>query len=633
MHSDLSEIYEYYSENGIRTDSELIDLFVEVENGKETPPRIPDSCKAEVLTEMRIVLKNLHEFLSTIFILNTVPNIYILPRDPDEYSDLRFINILDIAIDFTDISDAQWNDAINIIKNLDSYKERNNNRSVYLRELLKKYNLASQENQNNAELKEKYQYAESIMNICHNYALEISICNTSKHYNVCELSDGNDTQKSTFKTDFLQRLTQDWDITNDRDKRYLLPETNNFEKFTSIHEIPDFKKAVRITEYISYNQDRTRECIQRYEYDTDKQIKEQKKLIRKATSLRLCSLLLWGAVASAFNFSFEYIGSTIEALTINSMASVALSFIVSVIFIFVYTFIIEKITSCITQKHPDFLPLSDAIEKGLLLLKDCICFRMSSSTYYKQNAENREYKTEPINKEKPADFVISKELKKYQNLTMHKDDITTSLFAPSNIYPIAKVSDRNVIKELSRLEELHHYKFGVAYTSKYNTLIVDAINNKAGGYFPYERIIPTSRKSGVVVIPIYNGNLILLRQFRHAIREDQYSFPRGFAEPNCDSEENVIRELQEEIGATINDKPQFIGHVVPDSGLTGMKTDAYCVNIEKYEKNTTPTEGIKSIEELSFSKFEQWIKAGKINDGFSLSAYTLYKASILSKKE
>ena len=178
----------------------------------------------------------------------------------------------------------------------------------------------------------------------------------------------------------------------------------------------------------------------------------------------------------------------------------------------------------------------------------------------------------------------------------------------------------------------HGYKFGVVYQSNFNTLIVDPIkssNSEAPKkFFPYERIVSPNGKNGVVMIPKYKNNFLLLNQYRHAPRKMQYSFPRGFSEDNSTSSENAARELKEEIGATIVNEPILLGNVISDSGLTGNRVDVYLVEIESFQQNQLIHEGIKQIIEIPVNKMDDWIRQGKIDDGFSLSAYALYQSHI-----
>lgn len=146
---------------------------------------------------------------------------------------------------------------------------------------------------------------------------------------------------------------------------------------------------------------------------------------------------------------------------------------------------------------------------------------------------------------------------------------------------------------------------------------IDKDNNK--NYFAYERIIPKAKNnSSVVIVPIYEDKIILLKQYRHALRDYQYSLPRGYGEDTVQVENNVKKELSEEIWATTTDI-EFLGKVVPDSGLSGNKVNIYKCKVLKYNKNVK-IEGIEEISAISINKIEQMILNGEINDGFTISA-------------
>lgn len=79
------------------------------------------------------------------------------------------------------------------------------------------------------------------------------------------------------------------------------------------------------------------------------------------------------------------------------------------------------------------------------------------------------------------------------------------------------------------------------------------------------------------------GMFLLLDQYRHALQEDQYAFPRGYAEVNADSIENVRRELEEELQAEPSGEIVLLGKVAPDSGLTSRMTEIYLVHVDSYQ--------------------------------------------------
>lgn len=163
---------------------------------------------------------------------------------------------------------------------------------------------------------------------------------------------------------------------------------------------------------------------------------------------------------------------------------------------------------------------------------------------------------------------------------------------------------------------------GVLYESPYNILVVDLVQDPNGKRFAYERILPTVEKGGVVAIPIFEGKFVLLNQYRHAIRDYQYAFPRGFGENGIAAKANAQKELLEEIGANVL-QIETLGTIAVDSGLCGNMADAFVCVVDKVEV-CPHYEGIKDVVLLSKEELNQWIEEGKINDSFSLSAYSLY---------
>ena len=184
------------------------------------------------------------------------------------------------------------------------------------------------------------------------------------------------------------------------------------------------------------------------------------------------------------------------------------------------------------------------------------------------------------------------------------------------------------IEEILNYETKHNISIGVVYKSKYNMLVVDLIRGKDGGYYTYERLIPTAQKGAVVVVPVYQGRFILLNQFRHAMRENQLAFPRGNGEITSNGkiisqEENALKEIQEELGAEIIGSPKQLGSVIADSGISGNPVMVYSVEIKQYKENKG-YEGIQEIQLKTTEEMSHCIKNNEINDGFTLAAYMLY---------
>lgn len=161
---------------------------------------------------------------------------------------------------------------------------------------------------------------------------------------------------------------------------------------------------------------------------------------------------------------------------------------------------------------------------------------------------------------------------------------------------------------------------GVRYESPYNILVVDLVYEKEGMYFTYERLLPAVAHGAVVCIPEFHGEYILLKQYRHSMRDYQYAIPRGYATDGLAGGENAKKELEEELGATI-ENVEYLGDVIADSGIAGNKVGIYLCHITKFQPNQGH-EGI--VDSLCVTKDDlaNMIRSNKLSDGFSLSAYS-----------
>jgi len=166
---------------------------------------------------------------------------------------------------------------------------------------------------------------------------------------------------------------------------------------------------------------------------------------------------------------------------------------------------------------------------------------------------------------------------------------------------------------------------GVVYSSPYHFMVVDLVYVQEGKYFAYERILPAIPNGAVVIVPQYCGDFLLLKQYRHALRGYQYAFPRGFGEKGVSLEENVCKEIREEL-LTEATHVQYLGTCIADSGLCGDKVSVFSCKVNSFSFREK-YEGISQIICVSDAEMAQWMKAGKLNDGFTLAAYGLFIAN------
>ena len=125
----------------------------------------------------------------------------------------------------------------------------------------------------------------------------------------------------------------------------------------------------------------------------------------------------------------------------------------------------------------------------------------------------------------------------------------------------------------------------------------------------------------------HKGKVILLHQFRHAIRSYEYALVRGFGEAGISAQENVCKELHEEIAATGITSVERLGTIKTDTGLTNKEVEIYTCQVDDYNVQKHE-EGIDKVCELTIEEFEQWLRDGRIKDDFTIQAYALWRVKM-----
>lgn len=69
---------------------------------------------------------------------------------------------------------------------------------------------------------------------------------------------------------------------------------------------------------------------------------------------------------------------------------------------------------------------------------------------------------------------------------------------------------------------------------------------------------------------------------------------------------------------------QSLGFLEPDSGLTSRCTEVFCAEIESYTASIHH-EGILEVREASLEEVEDMIQSGRLSDGYTIGALTLWR--------
>ena len=181
--------------------------------------------------------------------------------------------------------------------------------------------------------------------------------------------------------------------------------------------------------------------------------------------------------------------------------------------------------------------------------------------------------------------------------------------------------NRNLPTELARCNEI-----GIVLSDPYFIILRDLVRFPDGQMRGYTRLISQASLRGgkaVVVLPVYQQQILLLYQFRHPTRSWHYEVPRGYGEPGMSIQDNAKKEIIEEISGTIG-KLIELGEFYNNTGFEANSVSLLFAELSSVGKPEI-NEGIKSIVRLSVSEFEHWIENGTITDGFTIAAYTKAK--------
>jgi len=179
-------------------------------------------------------------------------------------------------------------------------------------------------------------------------------------------------------------------------------------------------------------------------------------------------------------------------------------------------------------------------------------------------------------------------------------------------------------EEISRIEKSLGKEIGIMYQDDYMILLRDAVCFPNGEDGCYIRILPAVTESPVVVLPVINGKILLMKHFRHSIRSTAWEIPRGFGEKGLSAQENAEKELKEETGLE-DARIQFLGWVTPDTGMMASKAAVYRAEVSGDVKaeNNDSNEAILNYKYASLEELKKMVKNGEIEDGFTLSALAL----------
>jgi ADP-ribose pyrophosphatase len=177
----------------------------------------------------------------------------------------------------------------------------------------------------------------------------------------------------------------------------------------------------------------------------------------------------------------------------------------------------------------------------------------------------------------------------------------------------------------------HWNRLGVVFEDEYLIVIRDPVFIAGrGGFRSYLRIIekPLSVPA-VALFALYQGQLVILHHFRHAVRAWSLEIPRGLG-TSGDWREDAARELLEEVGGTAQNF-ENVGPLCTNSGIFGTIANLVFADLTEIDQTKISQQeqdpGIGKIELVSPKRFLDYIRSGRIFDTYTLSAACLMAAA------
>ena len=133
------------------------------------------------------------------------------------------------------------------------------------------------------------------------------------------------------------------------------------------------------------------------------------------------------------------------------------------------------------------------------------------------------------------------------------------------------------------------------------------------------------KDDAAIILPIDQGRVWLVEQFRYTIQERAIELPQGGWEMEVEDPEELARgELKEEIGMDAA-QMTYLGTLWISYGFTRQKQHVFlATGLTPVEKEPDPEEHDLIIHSVPIAEFEQMMLDGIVRDNCTLSAWALY---------
>jgi len=221
-------------------------------------------------------------------------------------------------------------------------------------------------------------------------------------------------------------------------------------------------------------------------------------------------------------------------------------------------------------------------------------------------------------------------LKQYFSLIKDRPDLFRNENAAFNIILDSEIIEQWEIRKKDTLEKNGKPKkwadIGILLSDPYIVVLRDLVefpNKEMNGYFRIINRADFDGSKSVVVMPVYDKKILLLKQFRHATRSWHLELPRGFGESHISVEENAMKEIHDEIDGVVSELID-LGPYHDNTGAIGGEVRLFFARLDSYGE-PNELEGINEVKPTEIKEFENNIRDGNITDGFTIGAYARAK--------
>ncbi|HEY1805392.1 MAG TPA: NUDIX hydrolase [Terracidiphilus sp.] len=133
------------------------------------------------------------------------------------------------------------------------------------------------------------------------------------------------------------------------------------------------------------------------------------------------------------------------------------------------------------------------------------------------------------------------------------------------------------------------------------------------------------KEDGAIILPIDNGRIWLVEQFRYTVQERTLELPQGTWERAIENPEELARgELKEELGMEAAEMAK-LGTMWIAYGFTRQREHIFlATGLTPTEKKPDAEEHDLIVHSVSIGEFEQMMLDGTIRDECTLAAWGLY---------